>query len=68
MVVRVRGLRREGWCESETIEVRKEKRPDLGVYGVHDVRTDWIADLLRIAYGDAVHLLRLQRVCQGNVI
>jgi hypothetical protein len=50
------------------IEVRKETRTDLGVYSVDDMRTDWIADLLRIAYGNAIHLLWLKRMCQGNVI
>ena len=50
------------------IEVGKRKRMDLGVHGVHDVRADWIADLLRIAYSNAVHLLRLKRLRQGNIV
>lgn len=41
---------------------------DLGVHRVDDVRADWITDLLRIAYGNTVHLLRLERLRQGDVI
>jgi len=41
---------------------------DLGVYRVDDVRADWIANLLRIAYGNAVHQPWLERLGQGYVI
>ena len=56
------------WSYSEMTEVRKDKRTYLGVHCVDDVRADWIADFLRITYSNAVHLLRLQRLRQGNVI
>jgi hypothetical protein len=49
-------------------EVRKERKTDLGVYCVDDVRADWITNLLRIAYSNSVHLLRLKRLRQRNVI
>lgn len=49
-------------------ELREEKRTYLSVYCVDDVRADWIADFLWITYDNAVHLLRLERLRQGNVI
>lgn len=49
-------------------DLREEKRMYLSVYCVDDVRADWIADFLRVTYDNAVDLLRLKRLRQGNVI